>query len=157
MAAIAVNAVSGPASEVVEGAKGQLRAAAHSAAEVTASTRAEVDLIARTLCAVSRYTNLSDALLSLYDVLEPAEARQRTTLVLDRMRTIMPHDLPEDLAEVGSYSRPWADGFEANTDSPTGRDLLYRFAMPAMYLLGAIMLTLSVVGSITSIHYLLPR
>jgi hypothetical protein len=153
MAAIAIN---GSTSGVVEDVRGRVLAA-HEPVEGAASTRAEVDLIARTLCAVSQHTNLSDALLSLYDALEPAEARQRTTLVLDRMRTILPHDLPEDLAEAGAYTRPWAEGSEANADSLTGRNLLYRFAMPAMYLLGAIMLTLSVVGSITAIHYVLSR
>jgi hypothetical protein len=73
------------------------------------------------------------------------------------MRTILPHDLPENLAEAGAYSRPWAEGSEANADNLTGHDLLYRFAMPAIYLLGAIMLTLSVLGSITAIHYVLAR
>jgi len=154
MAAIAVV---GATADVVEEVVRERVSATHPPTEVAASTRTEVDLIARTLCAVSRHTSLSDALLSLYDALEPAEARQRTTLVLDRMRTILPHDLPEDLAEAGAYTRPWAEGSDANAENPTGRDLVYGLALPATYLLGAIMLALSVVGSITAIHYILAR
>jgi hypothetical protein len=125
--------------------------------QLAASAHSEVDLIARALCAVSLHTNLRDALMSLYETLEPAEARQRAALVLDRMRKLLPHDLPEDLAELGAYDRPWAENADGNAENLTGRELVYRLAMPAVYLLGAIMLALSVVGSITAIHYVLSR
>lgn len=128
---------------------------AQSQSQVAASTRNdEVDLIARVLSAVSTHTNLNEALMSLYEPLDPVEARQQITLVLKRMRRLLPHDLPEDIAEACGYDRPWAEGSEENTRSVTRHDLLYRLAIPAVCLLGTIMLALSVVGAITTIHYM---
>ena len=119
------------------------------------STRTEIDVVARALCAVSMHTRLTDALMSFYAALEPTEARERTTLVLDRMRKILPHDLSGDLSEACGYERPWAEEFDDGI--PAKRSRVERFALPALYLIGITMLALSVVGSITMIHYLLRR
>jgi len=73
-------------------------------------------------------------------------------LVLDRMQKILPDDLAKDLPDLCSYERPWAE--QSETDTKDGRSLVYRFALPAVYLIGALMLALSVVGSITTMHYL---
>jgi hypothetical protein len=118
-------------------------------------TRTEVDVVARALCAVSMHTTLSEALMSFYESLDPQEARERSSLVLDRMQKILPHDLAKDLPDLCSYERPWAEPSEA--DATDARSLVYRFALPAVYLIGALMLALSVVGSITTVHYLLRR
>jgi hypothetical protein len=114
--------------------------------------RAEVDVVARALCAVSMNTALSEALMSFYATLDPQEARERSSLVLDRMQKILPDDLAKDLPELSRYERPWTEQSEADTED--GRSLVYRFALPAVYLIGALMLVLSVVGSITTMHYL---
>jgi hypothetical protein len=122
-------------------------------AESDLSARTEVDVVARALCAISMHNSLSEALMSFYASLDPAEARERTSLVLDRMQKILPHDLAEDLPDLCRYERPWTDHAQTGTE----RSLLYRFAQPAVYLLGALMLALAVVGSITTVHYLLGR
>jgi hypothetical protein len=122
-----------------------------SAAEHLA-TRAEVDVVARALCAVSMNTSLSEALMSFYAALDAHEARERSALVLDRMQKILPDDLAKDLPELSRYERPWAE--QSEIDTKDGRSLVYRFALPAIYLIGALMLVLSVVGSITTMHYL---
>jgi hypothetical protein len=75
--------------------------------------------------------------------------------VLGRMQEILPHELTEDLPDRCVYARPWAEQPETNTKD--GRSLVYRFALPAAYLIGAMMLAFSVVGSITTVHYLLGR
>jgi hypothetical protein len=116
------------------------------------ATRAEVDVVARALCAVSMNSSLSQALMSFYASLDPHEARERSSLVLDRMQKILPDDLAKDLPDLCSYERPWAE--QSETDTKDGRSLVYRFALPAVYLIGALMLALSVVGSITTMHYL---
>jgi hypothetical protein len=119
------------------------------------STRTEVDMVARALCAVSMHTTLNEALMSLYASLDPAEARERSSLVLDRMQKILPHDLATNLQQTGNYARPWAG--DSNEDETGERSLLFRFALPAVYLIGVMMLALSVVGSIATIHYLFGR
>jgi len=119
------------------------------------SARTEVDIVARALCAVSLHSSLTDALLSFYSALHPAEARERTALILDRMRKILPNELAQDLPEACDYERPWAEGSESKEADE--RSLVHRFALPAIYLIGAMMLVLSVVGSITTIHYLISR
>ena len=128
---------------------------ARNGAESELAARTEVDVVARALCAVSMHTTLSEALMSFYASLEPAEARERSSLVLDRMQKILPHDLAEDLPDLCRYERPWTDHSEA--DSKDGRSLVYRYALPAVYLIGALMLALTVVGSITTVHYLMGR
>jgi hypothetical protein len=70
------------------------------------------------------------------------------------MQKILPHELTADLPDRCGYARPWAEQSE-KTDTKNGRSLVYRFALPAVYLIGAMMLALSVVGSITTVHYLL--
>jgi hypothetical protein len=125
-------------------------------AQPALSTRTEIDVVARTLCAVSMHTTLSEALLSFYASLDPAEARERSSLVLDRMQKILPRDLAGNLQQTGSYARPWAGASDDDTPG-TGSRRLSRFALPALYLIGMVMLVLSVVGSITTIHYLLGR
>jgi hypothetical protein len=117
-----------------------------------AAARAEVDVLARALCAVSMCSSLTDALTCFYSSLEPADARKRTALVLERMRKILPDDLGEDLSEASGYDRPWS----SRTDPGAAEEpsLVQRFALPAIYLVGATILVLSVVGSITTLHYL---
>jgi hypothetical protein len=117
------------------------------------STRTEVDIVARVLCAVSTHTKLTEALLCFYATLDPTEARERTALVLNRMQKILPHDFSRDLSEACGYERPWAE--DLSEGGP--RSLAARVAMPAVYVIGMAMLALSVVGSITTIHYLLGR
>ena len=124
-------------------------------AQSALSTRTEIDVVARTLCAVSMHTTLSEALLSFYASLDPAEARERTSLVLDRMQKILPRDLAENLQQTGSYSRPWAG--DSGDGTPGTGSRLSRFALPALYLIGMVTLVLSVIGSITTVHYLLGR
>ena len=119
------------------------------------STRTEVDVVARALCAVSMHTTLNEALMSFYASLDPTEARERSSLVLDRMHKILPHDLANNLQQTGNYARPWAG--DLNKDPLENRSLLSRFALPAVFLIGMMMLALSVVGSIATIHYLLGR
>jgi len=119
------------------------------------STRTEIDVVARALCAVSMHTTLSEALLSFYASLDPAEARERSSLVMDRMQKILPRDLSENLQQTGSYARPWAG--DSDDDTPGAGSQLSRFALPAIYLIGILMLALSVIGSITTIHYFLGR
>jgi hypothetical protein len=128
---------------------------ARNGAESDLAARTEVDVVARALCAVSMHTTLSEALMSFYASLEPAEARERSSQVLDRMQKILPHDLAEDLPDLCRYERPWTDHSEA--DSKDGRSLVYRYALPAVYLIGALMLALTAVGSITTVHYLMGR
>jgi hypothetical protein len=118
------------------------------------ASRTEVDVVARVLCAVSMYTSLNDALMSFYSSLPLQDARERSSLVLDRMQKILPHEFTADLPDRCGYARPWAEQSE-KTDTKNGRSLVYRFALPAVYLIGAMMLALSVVGSITTVHYLL--
>jgi hypothetical protein len=119
------------------------------------STLTEIDMVARTLCAVSMHSTLSEAMLSFYASLDPAEARERTSLVLDRMQKILPRDLAENLLQTGSYVRPWAE--DSGDDTPGTASQLSRYALPALYLIGMVMLVLSVIGSITTVHYLLGR
>jgi hypothetical protein len=126
---------------------------ARNGAESDLAARTEVDVVARALCAVSMHTTLSEALMSFYAALDPAEARERSSLVLERMQKILPHDLAEDLPDLCRYERPWNDHVEV--DSKDARSLVYRYALPAVYLIGALMLALSVVGSITTAHYLM--
>ncbi|HEX4651373.1 MAG TPA: hypothetical protein VH250_07695 [Granulicella sp.] len=128
---------------------------ARNGAESDLAARGEVDVVARALCAVSMHSSLSQALLSFYASLDPAEARERTSLVLDRMQKILPHDLAEDLPDLCRYERPWTNHSEEDTKD--GRSLVFRYALPAVYLIGALMLALTVVGSITTVHYLLGR
>jgi hypothetical protein len=128
---------------------------ARNGAESDLTARTEVDVVARALCAVSMHTTLSEALMSFYASLEPAEARERSSQVLDRMQKILPYDLAEDLPDLCRYERPWTDHSEV--DSKDGRSLVYRYALPAVYLIGALMLALTVVGSITAVHYLMGR
>jgi hypothetical protein len=119
------------------------------------SARTEVDIVARALCAVSLHGSLTDALLGFYSSLNPAEARERTALVLDRMRKILPDDLASDLPEACYYEKPWSERSESKEAKE--RSVVYRLALPAVYLIGALMLVLSVVGSITTVHYLISR
>jgi hypothetical protein len=117
------------------------------------STRTEIDVVARALCAVSMHTTLHEALMSFYASLNPAEARERSSLVLERMYKILPHDLADDLYQTGNYTRPWA----GDSDKTEERSLLSRVVLPVVYLIGVMMLALSVVGSIATIHYLFGR
>jgi hypothetical protein len=119
------------------------------------STRTEIDVVARALCAVSMHTSLSEALMSFYDSLDPAQARERSSLVLDRMRKILPHDLADNLQQTGNYARPW-DG-DSDEKASGNRSLLSRVALPAVFLIGITMLALSAIGSIATIHYFLGR
>jgi hypothetical protein len=117
------------------------------------STRTEVDVVARALCAISMHTTLNEALMSFYASLDPAEARERISLVLDRMQRILPRDLADNLQQTGSYTRPWAE--DSSEDAPGYRSRLSQVALPAIFLIGMMMLALSVVGSIATVHYLL--
>jgi hypothetical protein len=119
-----------------------------------AAGRAEVDVLARALCAVSMCSSLTDSLMCFYSALEPADARKRTALVLERMQKILPDDLAEDLSEASGYDRPWSSHPDSNAEEEQERSLMMRFALPAVYLVGATILGLSVVGSITMLHYL---
>jgi hypothetical protein len=119
------------------------------------SIRTEIDVVARALCAISMHTTLSEALMSFYASLDPAQARERSSLVLERMRKILPHDLADHLQQTGNYARPWDE--DSNEKAAGDRSLLSRVALPAVLLIGMTMLTLSVIGSIATIHYLLGR
>jgi hypothetical protein len=112
-------------------------------------------VVARALCAISMHTTLQEALMSFYASLDPAEARERSALVLDRMHKILPHDLADHLHRTGNYARPWA--VDSSADETTDHSVLSRVAMPAVYLIGVTMLALSVVGSIATIHYFFGR
>ncbi len=112
-------------------------------------------MVARALCAVSSHTSLTEALMSFYGSLDPAEARERTALVLDRMQKILPHNFAKNLPEMCGYERPWAE--DAKESAKGRRSLVYRFALPAICLIGTLMLALGIVGSITTVHYLLGR
>jgi hypothetical protein len=123
-------------------------------AQLDSATQAEIDVVARVLCAISRHATLQDSLLSFYASLDAVEARERSARVLDRMRKILPQDLAENLQRTGSYTRPWA---ERDEDAAGRGSRFSRLALPAIFLVGAMIITLSVVGSITAIHYLFRR
>ncbi len=120
------------------------------------ATQTEVDVVARVLCAVSMHTTLRESLLSYYASLDPAEARVRSALALERMQKILSHNHPENLHQSGRYIRPWAEDADADggQGAPGDRSRLSRLALPTLYLIGMMMLAMSVVGSITTIRYL---
>jgi hypothetical protein len=119
------------------------------------AARAEVDVLARALSAVSMHSSLTDALLNFYHALRPDEARERSAQVLERMRTMLPHNLAEDLSEACAYERPWAGRSEPSVAHR--RSLAQRFALPAIYLVGGTMLALSIIGAITVLRCLMGR
>jgi hypothetical protein len=59
--------------------------------------RTEVDIVARRWYAVSMRTTLNDTLMSFHSSLAPTMLGGRSSLVLHRMRKILPHELTEDL------------------------------------------------------------